>query len=146
MKVSRIEQYKRFAFVLICLFVWAGASQGVVVCVGSDGHVALEHAFHERCHHHVQAEEETEVGQFIQGISSHAESRHCQPCIDIPVSLGLAQDCSKLTKLQPRSQISSAPVHPDTTVETISMFAGVSEPFYITTPYFDPLRTIILLV
>jgi len=145
MKVPRIGKHKRFASVLICLFVWASASQGVVVCVGSDGHVALEPAFHERCHHHVHAEE-TEVGQFTKEISSHAESRHCQPCVDIPLSLGLLQDCSQLTKLQPKSQILSAPVSPDTSLETIPVLTGVSEPFYITTPYFDPLRTVILQV
>jgi hypothetical protein len=145
MKVSRIEKHERFAFLLICLFVWAGASQGVVVCVGFDGHVALEPAFHERCHHHVHAEEIV-AGQPTEEISSHSESRHCQPCIDIPVSLGLPRDYPQPAKLQPRPPISNAPVNGDMTVEAISMFAGVSEPFYITTPYFDPLRTIILLV
>jgi hypothetical protein len=145
MNVSRIGKHKRFALVLICLFVCASASQGVVVCVGSDGHVALEHAFHERCHHHMHAEE-TEVGQFTQEISSHAESRHCQPCIDIPVSLGLPDGCSQLTKQQPRLQIPSLLVHRSTGLETIRIFTGVSEPFYITTPYFVSLRTIVLLV
>ena len=145
MNVYRIEKHKRFASVLVCLFVWTGASQGVVVCVGFDGHVALEPAFHERCHHHVRAEE-TEVSRFTEESDSHAENGHCQPCIDIPVSFGLPDGCFKLSDPQPRSQISSAPVNPDTTLETASVLTGVSEPFYIATAHFDPLRTIVLLV
>ena len=145
MKVPRIEKHKRFAFVLICLFVWASASQGVVVCVGSDGHVALEPAFHTCCHHPVHTEE-AEVNQVTEDISSHVESRHCQPCIDIPVSFGLPDGCSQLSKPELRPQIPSLLVYPNTALESILIFTGVSEPFYITTPYFDPLRTVVLLV
>ena len=137
-------KHKTFAFALVCLLAWTSASQGVVVCVGFDGHVALEPAAHTRCHHPVHAEE-AEVGQFAKESSSHAESRHCRPCLDIPVSLGLPDGCSHPTKQQPGSHISSLSVNPDRTLEAVPILGAVSEAFYIPTPYFDPLRTVILL-
>ena len=145
MKLSQIEKHKRFVSVVICIFIWGSASQGVVVCVSFDGPIALKPAFHTHSQHAGHTEE-AEVRQFTEESDSHAESRHCQACIDIPIPFDLPDGCSKQSEPQLRSQILGLLVHPNTALETISVFTDVSEPFYITTAYFDPLRTIILRV
>ncbi len=70
---------------LLCLAVQITAAQGVVLCFGSHGHVAIKPAGHHPCdgtiHDHTQAPEPT-----------HEELQHfapepCDPCVDIPLPL-----------------------------------------------------------
>ena len=73
-------------FCLIAAYVLA--SGGGVLCYGSDGHVAVEIAFHDHCHGHSHSHEHDEETEH-----EHHESEHdiefcsdCQPCTDVPLS------------------------------------------------------------
>lgn len=62
-----------------------------MLCIGTNGHVVLETAFHERCDHQAQSQQE-DVHHLAQEVSSHVVSPHHQPCVDIPISMGLTDD------------------------------------------------------
>lgn len=70
---------------MLCLAVQVNAAQGVVLCFGSHGHVAIEPAGHRHCdgtiHDRAHAPEPTH--EELQ----HFAPRPCDPCVDIPLPL-----------------------------------------------------------
>ena len=66
----------------------AGNTSGdFVLCVGANGHVALEPIIHEYCHNH-QHIEQNDPSSMEHEHDEHLESPHCKPCIDIPIFIG----------------------------------------------------------
>ncbi len=65
--------------------------QAMVLCIGHDGHVAIEPAAHDHCadgsrpHDHGPAGLET-------GDHAHVGHEHCPPCIDIPIPAGASDE------------------------------------------------------
>ena len=49
MKLAMKRTYKKFILVLLCLLMAGNLAQGIVLCLGADGHVELGSALHERC-------------------------------------------------------------------------------------------------
>ena len=135
----------RSIILLICLLAVSNVSQGVVLCIGSDGHIALETAFHERCHHPVHSQQ-PDMRQVAEETDSHPEGKHCQPCIDLPVSIGLTNDRLPLSRVEPSSQVSTPFVESPVVCSGTFIPAGVLESLCFSTAYFAPLRTIVLLV
>jgi hypothetical protein len=80
--------YKCF-IVLICLLIAGSSANGVMLCFGADGHFEIESAFHERCDDHAHSQSANQ--KQLSYRSGHAKDRHCQPCVDIPVTIGLAK-------------------------------------------------------
>jgi hypothetical protein len=74
-------------FLLLSLVVMS-APQAMVLCVGHDGHVAIEPAGHNHCEDDVHA---CAAGAEADG-HSHLGSPRCRPCIDIPVAVGVDDD------------------------------------------------------
>ena len=75
-------------FVLLVYIVMAGNTSGeLALCIGANGHVALEPAIHEHCHNHphIEQNDPSSLGHEHDG---HLESPHCKPCIDIPIFIG----------------------------------------------------------
>jgi hypothetical protein len=75
--------------------------QAMVLCIGDDGHVAIEHAGHDHCADgsHVRGCRPKE------GEHSHVGCPHCRPCVDIPILVGIgdnriASQKSKVTPIQ----------------------------------------------
>lgn len=72
--------------------------QAMVLCVGHDGHVAIEPAGHDHC-----ADGSHVPGYRPEGSEhSHVGCPHCRPCVDIPIPIGagdnrIASQRSKLT-------------------------------------------------
>lgn len=61
------------------------ASQSLVLCMGYDGHVAIERAGHHHCTGHAQGSDPADP-------HSHIADAHCRPCTDIPISLWIRED------------------------------------------------------
>jgi hypothetical protein len=88
-KRRKQRSWNALAILVTCLFVAIHASQGMVLCFGTHGHVAIEPAGHRHCddavHYHghgadAEASHEKATGYVAQ--------EHCDPCVDIPLSLG----------------------------------------------------------
>jgi hypothetical protein len=75
-------------------------AQGVVLCLGADGHAEFELAFHQPCDgedHSHHAEQKQLVYH-----EDHENDKHCGPCVDIPLSVSYAK-ASRVWKQMSRS-------------------------------------------
>ena len=142
-KRAKKQIYKECVIVLICLLIVGNSAHGTVLCFGSDGHIEIESAFHERCDDtaHSQPTDQKQLSYQVD----HVEDRHCEPCVDIPISIGLA----KITRVS--KQLNSTFPVPATNVIVLankfnlSAYSSASSAFDATS-YFTPLSTVILVV
>jgi hypothetical protein len=133
-------------FVLLIYLITAGNTfGGPVLCIGADGHVTLEQAFHEHCEHPGHSHQK-DVPHLTKEVDSHSESSHCKPCVDIPISTSLTDDQHPQTKVKQDSQ---TPISffgqwaiPDNTLISIAATQQLDS----VTTHLAPLSTIILLV
>lgn len=89
-----------------CLLLGAGARSRLVLCFGSDGHVALEASEVGVCGSSSNASVET-IG-FLTSLKSQSRADHCGPCVDIPFFLSVAND--QKVKLNNPTLLVTAPV------------------------------------
>ncbi len=115
-------------FILLSLVAMLNASQTMVLCVGHDGHVAVEVAGHNHCR------------------GEHASDSHCCPCTDIPIPIGSCTEHNAADTRAPGSVYPAAPLSPaqTTMVEFEGFFASASP--LILTSFYTPLRSIVLQV
>ena len=73
----------RFISVAICFLVVIGNSESVVLCVGQDGHVAIEVANSDCCDQYLNAPAQTSPNPYTN--SDHTSASPCGDCIDIPL-------------------------------------------------------------
>ena len=145
MVVKRVRKqiYKKCFAVLICLLMFGNLAHGAVLCLGPDGRIEVKSAFHERCDDpaHSQPTDQQQLSYQVD----HVEDRHCEPCVDIPISIGLA----KITSVS--KQLNSTFSAPATNVIVLankfnlSAYNSASNTFDAA-PYFTPLCTVILLI
>lgn len=122
----------------------ANAAQGVVVCVGADGHVALEPAAHHHCTH-----EECESDAATLTVVSHADGHPhvaCpRTCTDIPI-------CAEFSALQSPDGPTAAGLHsvpgpgPGGTLELDSLCAAAYAFAQDLPSYPHSLRSVVLQV
>ncbi len=133
--------YKKCFVVLICLLMFGNLAHGAVLCFGSDGQIEIESAFHERCNDPAHSQPTDQKQLSYQ--SDHIKYRNCEPCVDIPISIGLA----KITRVS--KQLNST--FPATNVIVLagkfnlSAYNSASNTFDAAS-YFTPLCTVILLI
>ncbi len=142
-KRAKKQIYKECVIVLICLLIVGNSAHGTVLCFGSDGHIEIESAFHERCDDPAHSQPTDQKQLSYQ--SDHVKDKHCEPCVDIPISTDLA----KITSV-PKHLNSTFPA-PVTNVIVLadkfnlSAYNSASSAFDATS-YFTPLRSVILLI
>jgi len=114
--------------VLLSFVVMLNASQTMVLCVGHDGHVAVELAGHNHCR------------------GEHASDSHCCPCTDIPIPIGPCTEHNAADRVVPGSVHLAATLSltQTTMAEVESSFASASPA--IPTSFYTPLRSIVLQV
>ena len=141
MKLAWKQIYKKYFAVLICLLMFGNLAHGAVLCFGSDGHIEIESAFHERCDDpaHSQAAGQNQLSYQ----SDHIKDKHCEPCVDI--SIGLA----KITRVP--KQLNSTFPAPATNVIVLAKEFNLSaynsaSGAIDAASYFTPLCTVILLI
>ncbi len=142
-KLVRKQVYKKCFVVLICLLMFGNLAHGAVLCFGSDGQIEIESAFHERCDDPAHSQPTDQKQLSYQ--SDHVKDKHCEPCVDIPISISLAK-ISRVPK-----QLNSTFPAPVTNVIVLankfnlSAYNSASSSFDATS-YFTPLCTVILLI
>ncbi len=135
--------YKKCIVVLICLLIIGNLGQGTVLCFGADDHVELESAFHERCDDPAHSQPTDQHQLSYQ--SDHIKDKHCEPCVDVPISFGLAKISPVTKQLNPTFPVLSTNVIILTDKLDFSAYNSISNTF-VDTSYFTPLRTVILLI
>jgi len=87
--------------VLVAALIALNASQGIVLCVDSDGHMSIRPAGHHYCltesHEHEHGHEHVEPCVY-EDAASETDHEHCETCVDIPVS---AEDRLSFKTAQP---------------------------------------------
>ena len=143
MKLAKKQMYKKCFVVLICLLIAGNLTHGTVLCFGADGHTELESAFHEHCDDpvHSSAPDQNQLSYEAE----HEKGKHCEPCVDVPISIGLAKISRASTKLNPAfpAQVTNMIVLTDK--YNLPAYNSASNTFAAPS-YFTPLRTVILLV
>ena len=143
MKLARKQIYKECVIVLICLLIVGNLAHGTVLCFGADGHIELESAFHERCDNPVDccALDKNQ----LSSEAVHVKGKHCEPCVDVPISTGLANISCTPKQLNPIFPALATNVI--VAADTLNSSACNSAPnTFDATSYFTPLSTVILLV
>ena len=75
---------------------FAGVDDGIVLCFGGDGHVAIEAAGPEGC-----AEVDEIPDHPASAIAIPVSSSHCGPCVDVVLATSSATEAVKATKRTP---------------------------------------------
>jgi hypothetical protein len=142
-KLAKKQVYRKCIVLLICLVVVGNLAQGTVLCFGADGHIELEPAFHEHCDHPVHSRASDQNQPSYE--TGHEKGEHCKPCVDVPISFGLAKISPVTKQLNPTYLVPATNVIVLTDNLDFSAYNLISNTF-VDTSYFTPLRTVILLV
>ncbi len=142
-KLAGKQIYKKYFAVLICLLIVGNSAHRVVLCFGSDGHIEIESAFHERCDDpaHSQPKDQKQLSYR----SDHVKDKHCEPCVDIPISIGLAKITRVSKQLNSTFGAPAANVIVLSNKFNLSAYNSASIAFDAAS-YFTPLCTVILLI
>ena len=137
------KQRCRCVAALVCLLMASNSVHGAVLCFGTDGHVQIEPTFHERCNDsaHSQHTEQKQVSNRV----NHVENEHCQPCVDVPISIGLIELTRTSKQLSPA--FSAPSINAIASAGTFNLSAYDPAPISSNAPpYFVSLCTVVLLV
>ena len=88
---------------LIYVFIAGNTSGELALCIGANGHIALEPLIHEHCHDHPHIEHDPSSMEHEH--DGHAESPHCKPCIDIPIFIGPTDNRLPLKQVKPKPEV-----------------------------------------
>jgi len=145
MRLKKTKVTSILVVLLLYVFMAGNTSAELALCIGANGHIALEPAIHGNCNDHPHIEHNNPSSIKHQH-DEHLESPHCKPCIDIPIFIGPTDNKVPLKPVKP---------DPDTLVslsETAAisdyqfMLPTVSRRFYADMDENRFLRSIILLV
>ena len=145
MGVKRVRKqiYKKCFVVLICLLMFGNSAHGVVLCFGVDSRIEIESAFHDWCDDsaHSQPTDQKQLSYQID----HVEDKNCEPCVDIPIYIGLAK--IKRVSKQLNSTFPAPVINVIVLADKFNFGAyNSASNTFDAAPYFTPLRTVILLI
>jgi len=130
---------------LIYTFMASNTSGGLALCIGANGHVALEPLTHEHCHNspHIEQNDPSSLGHEHD---EHLENPHCKPCIDIPIFIGSTDNRVPLKPVKPNPDTLVSLLEPAAISDYQFILPVVTHRFYSDTDENRLLRSIILLV
>lgn len=130
---------------LIYVFMAGNTSGELALCIGANGHVALEPAIHEHCHNrpHIEQNDPSSLGHEHDG---HLESPPCKPCIDIPIFIGPTDNRLALKPVKPNSDTLVCLLETEVIANDSFIIPAVRRRLYSATVENRLLRCIILLV
>jgi hypothetical protein len=127
---------------MICLLVVFSNCGVVVLCIGEDGHIAIETAGSGCCGHTLSAISKGDATAFIEDSSPASED--CGSCVDIPLSGGVAGSVTISKKANAWSSVPTAvSTLPAANPQKSELKPAVKS--FELTPFFTPLRSVILL-
>ena len=109
MKSKKTTATSILIVLLIYVFIAGNTFGELALCIGANGHIALEPVIHEHCHNHPHIEQNDPSSMEHQD-DGHLESPHCKPCIDIPIFIGPTDNRLPLKPAKP---------NPDTLVSLV---------------------------
>lgn len=134
---------RRAVLVLLCLLAMGNVSDGMVVCVAGQGHVAIESAGHDHC---AGAEVHGDVAtRSVLYLCGHAANGSCIPCVDIPLSLGAFDHRFASAVLKANASAPAVCIEPSTTPQDFAATLQTFTPGTLLT-YHAPLTSVILQV
>ena len=143
--LHKTAQRRGFVSVLACLYLVVSMSQGVVLCVGSDGRAAPRPTLHTHCHHDIDTDA-SNGAHAAEDAHQHEANEHCGRCLDIPLSLCTSQGHPQIGHGERAcawlAHVSEASI----SVERIGVSGLPTEGLFRKTPYFSALRSVVLLV
>ncbi|MHC4617794.1 MAG: hypothetical protein ACYTEQ_08580 [Planctomycetota bacterium] len=134
----------RYIIAATCLPVTVvGNSDMVVLCIGEDGHMAVEAVSSNCCGSFPVSVSERGVGVFAaDGRSANGED--CGSCVDIPLSAGAVGSLSMGKKINLSFPAATAVISLSAAAAQISELKSALKSFELF-PFFTPLRSVILL-
>ena len=124
---STSRMKKRLNILKVIVAGWAmlsvliSGTSGMVLCIGTDGHVAIEPAHHDTCHNACETTNKHRPPEPL--IKEHAGAHDCNSCIDLALSLDHALHSTapnttsrSITKLLKNA--TTTLIHPLKTAET----------------------------
>ena len=109
MRSKKTKATSILVVLLIYVFMAGNTSGELALCIGANGHVALEPAIHKHCENHPPIEQNN-PSSLGHEHDEHLESPHCRPCIDIPIFIGPTDNRVPLKPVKP---------NPDTLVSLV---------------------------
>lgn len=142
MKLTRKKVYNRCFCLLSCVLLMVSSVQVFVLCRGQDGHSAIEAVGNDCCAKlPTGVSREASLTSAERALSSNKSS--CGPCMDIPV--GLVGVFKKPNQVSPVF-LASTTIGRVTISNCDSSEYQLALESFTPTPYFTPLRSIILLI
>lgn len=129
----------------LCLLTASNSSGSMVICTSSDGHIMFESAFHQHCNepafHEHSLTSETESDE-----SPDIERSHCEPCVDIPVNISLADNKHLSKESKPHSLVFTSSLESITIPNNTFQSTAALNFSPAAATHSDHLSTVILLV
>ncbi|MDT8300907.1 MAG: hypothetical protein RQ760_05430 [Sedimentisphaerales bacterium] len=135
--------YKKYIMVFLCLLIVGNIAYWNVLCFGADGHIELESAFEKCCDDPDYCAAPNQNGLSYK--TDHETCKHCGPCLDIPILNNLVQISNTPPKIITKFPASKTYMLIDIDKINSTVYNVASNTFNDTS-YFDPLRTVVLLV
>jgi len=120
------------------------SSEAIVLCIGHDGHVAIEASDSHCCGHLPWVSGLQDVHTLV-AVGGSTQDDDCGPCLDIPISNGLAEAVQAPNGVRPETGSSFSvdlvlPEYFNSCESTLDLLPLIVQ------PYFPPLRSVILLI
>jgi len=103
MRSEKTKTTSILVVLLIYVFIAGNTSGELALCIGANGHIALEPLIHEHCHNHPHIEHDPSSMEHEH--DGHVESPHCRPCIDIPIFIGPTDNRLPLKQVKPNPEV-----------------------------------------
>jgi len=130
---------------LIYVFMAGNISGELALCIGANGHVALEPVIHEYCHNHPHIEQ-NDPSSMEHEHDEHLENPHCKPCIDIPIFIGPTDHRLPIKPVKPNPNALVSLLEPELITNYSFILPAIPRRFYSAMDENCFLRSIILLV
>jgi len=132
--------------ILLTYVFMAGNTSGeLALCIGANGHIALEPIIHEHCHNHPHIEQNVPSSTEHEH-GGHLQSPHCKPCIDIPIFIGPTDNRLPLKPVKPNPESLVCLLDPVAISDDQFIPPAVPHRSYFATDENCLLRSIILIV
>lgn len=144
MRLKHERVHIRCISAILCLLVTSSSREAMILCIGRNGHVAIEASDSSCCGRLPWVASHTSALTFGETGPS-ARDDECGPCLDIPISSGLVEAIEVPNDTQPDASVS---IQLEPLLVTRPCFSEVhlDLKFLILPSYFTPLDAIVLLI
>lgn len=143
-EASKVRRRYQNIAAFICLCLVMGISPGLVMCVGCDGDVALRPGLHAHDQHGTSANTCPLAHQPADDDEDENDHHHCSRCVDVPLSMYATDQGTPDDNADFLAFVD--PVETQTTGAQADSLALRPIRESSKTPYYTPLRTVILVV